>query len=57
MDTSDDDRPQTEELPAGYVEKTDGTIAPDDLVWSASDNAFLPVQEDDDLAGTRVDEV
>jgi len=57
MDTTDDDRSQTEELPTGYVEKTDGTIAPDDLVWSASDNAFLPVQEDDDLAGTSVDEV
>lgn len=29
-------------LPDGYVEKTDGTVAPNDVVWNATEEAFEP---------------
>jgi len=36
---------RTEELPSSYVEKTDGTVGPNDLVWRAAEDAFLPAED------------
>jgi hypothetical protein len=41
-------------LPDGYVEKDDGTVAPNDLVWNPAEEAFEPVAGDDSLYGTPV---
>ena len=41
-------------LPDGYVEKADGTIAPNDLVWSPAEEAFEPAEGDASIVGTPV---
>jgi len=41
-------------LPKGYVEKTEGTIASNDLVWNPDDATFESVQGDTAIVGTPV---
>ncbi|PSQ81406.1 MAG: hypothetical protein BRD41_02595 [Bacteroidetes bacterium QS_1_63_11] len=41
-------------LPDGYVEKADGTVAPNDLVWNPAEEAFEPVEGDASIVGTPV---
>jgi len=47
---------QSESLPSGYVEKTEGRVAPRDRVWSPADEAFRTVGEEGDAVGTEIDE-
>jgi hypothetical protein len=48
-------RPNT--LPDGYVEKTDGTVAPRDLVWNPDEGTFASVRDEEDIVCTPVAEV
>lgn len=41
-------------LPKGYVEKTEGTIAANDLVWNPEEATFESVQGDPSVVGTPV---
>jgi hypothetical protein len=43
-------------LPDGYVEKTDGTVAPNDLVWNPDKETFESVEENASRIGTPVAE-
>jgi hypothetical protein len=45
-----------ERLPNGYVEKTDGRVAPKDLVWNSSDAEFKEVEREDAAFGAKLDE-
>jgi hypothetical protein len=54
MKQADATRPDA--LPNGYVEKTDGTVAPNDLVWSPDGETFEPVEGDASLFGAPVSE-
>lgn len=56
MGATDHDHTQTVPLPAGYVEKTEGRVAPNDLVWSASDDAFRDVGAEAPVVGAELDE-
>ena len=48
---------RTEELPNSYVEKTDGTVGPNDLVWSDAEDAFLPAEDSGTSpVGERIDD-
>jgi hypothetical protein len=48
---------RTEELPKGYVEKTEGTVGPNDLVWNSAENAFLSAENSGTSAvGESVDD-
>ncbi len=52
-------RPATarpESLPDGYVEKTDGTVAPNDLVWTPAEETFESVEGNASIVGTSVTE-
>ena len=53
---TDPDRTPPERIPKGYVEKTEGRIAPQDLVWSASDETFQEVNDEDTAVGGTLDE-
>jgi len=43
-------------LPAGYVEKTEGRVAPNDLVRNAADDSYRSVEKDDPAVGAVLDE-
>jgi hypothetical protein len=47
----------SDSVPEGYVEKTEGTIAANDLVWDSDDAAFESVQGDPSIVGTPVSDV
>lgn len=47
-------RPDTP--PDGYVEKTDGTVAPNDLVWNPDEETFESVEEADPIVCAPVAE-
>jgi hypothetical protein len=53
---SDPDPTIPERIPKGYVEKTEGRVAPQDLVWSAADEAFEEVGDEDTAVGGTLDE-
>lgn len=40
MQPSRPNTPPSNTLPDGYVAKTEGTVAPDDLIWNATDGRF-----------------
>jgi hypothetical protein len=46
---------QSDRFPNGYVEKTEGRIAPKDLVWSPSDAEFREVERDDPAVGGKLE--
>ena len=46
---------QSDGFPDGYVEKTEGRIAPKDLVWSSSDTEFREVEPDDSAVGGKLE--
>jgi hypothetical protein len=53
-----DSAPTTpERIPKGYVEKTEGRVAPQDLVWSAADEDFQKVEDGDTAVGGTLDEL
>ena len=56
MGSADHDHTPTVHPPTGYVEKTEGRVAPSDLIWSTSDDAFEEVEEGDAVVGAKLDE-
>lgn len=47
----------TTTLPDGYVAKTEGTVAPDDLIWNPATEAFESSDADGPAVGRPVDNV
>jgi len=57
MPPTQNDAARPDTLPDGYVEKTDGTVAPCDLIWNPGERTFESVGEDDAVVGTPVAEM
>ncbi|WP_263787924.1 hypothetical protein [Salinibacter grassmerensis] len=53
---ADSSATQSAGLPDGYVEKTDGRVAPKDLVWGPSDAEFREVEQEDSAFGAKLEE-
>lgn len=57
MKSSRPNVPSTTTLPDGYVEKTNGTVASDDLVWNPDAEAFESTEGQSSIVGHPVEEV
>ncbi len=56
LDSALNHDPTSDAPPTGYVEKTDGRVAPNDLVQEASSDAYRVVEGDDAAVGTALDD-
>lgn len=57
MGQSHTDTAPPDTLPDGYVEKTEGTVAPNDLIWDPAEGVFEPAPDHSSVLGGPIEEV